>query len=62
MGIPLAMHTIAGTRLILGPSRALHGKEFRDTFGTDAELLKHTNGLVEEFEGKILGGGNNANK
>ncbi len=41
-----------------GPSRALHGKAFREEFGDDEYLLTVTNTYVSEFERNTIGGGN----
>lgn len=42
---------------VMGPSRRLHKKQFRDQYGNDQSLLALTNDYVRTFESKIIGGG-----
>ena len=42
-------------RRCFGPSRKLHKKAFRRSFGSDRHLLEQTNKLVAKFEQTIVG-------
>jgi hypothetical protein len=39
---------------IVGPSYADHAREFRDTFGSDAQMLEFQNKLLSEWEANTV--------
>lgn len=44
-------------RRTFGPSRKLHKRKFRESFGSDQLLLQITNEYVRQFEAQTIGGG-----
>lgn len=54
-GIPIDGLTPEGCRRLLGPSLKLEPNAFRETFGSDDELLAEQNELIEEAEAAVVG-------
>lgn len=54
-GQPLQGWTLDECRRVLGPSLKLHSRRFRETFGSDDELLARQNQLITAAQKQVVG-------